>query len=473
MTAAWRADRVGRPGLAVRALAGAFASATLASAALAISGAAVAAQQGELPDSLTVERAVRLALERNPQIRSASATADAAGADQRAAWGDFLPSASANISFRRNSFTRTTFEGEEGLSETLPEPLESTSKSTSQGLSFSWDLLDGGRRIASLRQSSASVRAAQRRLDDARRTVTAAVRRAFYEALKRQRLLELAERQVADRRLELELARRRYEIAAVDRTEVLGAENGLLNARISLLAEQGNLEAELRGLAVEMGFPAEAGLGLSLADAEAAPDATTLDLEALVERAVGSDPEVLALEAEREAASAGLWAARSAYLPTITLSYGLSRSQSLGPEDPFFVFDPSDHASSFGVSASWNLFDGFQRERQTAQASSSRRRAEQDLVRRRLEVQREVGRLVTRIEVAARTLELRERSFAIAEERLDMTREMYRQGDPSVDFVTLQSAVSELTSAERSLIDQRYEYLKSWSDLEEFVGEVR
>lgn len=432
----------------------------------------LAAQEGRPPDSLTVEQAVRIALERSPQVRSATATADAAGADQRAAWGEFLPTASANISFRRSSFTRTTFEGEEGVSKTLPEPLESTSKGVSQGLSFSWDLLDGGRRFANLSQRSASVRAAQRRLDDARRTVTAAVRRSYYEALKRQRLLELAERQVEDRRLELELARRRYEIAAVDRTEVLGAENGLLNAQISLLSEEGNLEAELRGLAVEMGYPAERGVGLALVDVERLPDASALDLEALVTRAVGTDPEVLALGAERDAASAGQWAARSSYLPTISLSYGLSRSQSLGPEDPFFVFDPSDHANSFSVSASWNLFDGFRREQQTAQASSSRRRAEQELARRRLEIEREVRRLVTQIEVAARTLELRERSFAIAEERLDMTREMYRQGDASVDFVTLQSAVNELTNAERSLIDQRYEYLKSWSDLEEFVGDV-
>jgi len=120
--------------------------------------------QETLPDTLDLERALRIAVNRSPILRRVQAAADATGADRRAAIGAFLLTASTSMSLSRSTFTRTTFVGEEGESQTLPQPLSSTSQSANQSINLSWMVLDGGRRFATLREQSANVRAAQRQL---------------------------------------------------------------------------------------------------------------------------------------------------------------------------------------------------------------------------------------------------------------------------------------------------------------------
>lgn len=436
---------------------------------LGFSAVGVAAQEGALPDTLSLDRALSIALERSPDVRSARAASDAAGAARRAAWGSFLPNASLSAGLNRSDFTKTTFLSEEGTSEILPQPLSSASQSASQGLGLTWTVFDQGRRFSTLKQEGANVRVAQRQLDDRRAAVVLAASQAYYEALRAQRLLELATRQIADREQELELARRRYEIAAVERIDVLAAESNLLDARVSVLTSRRQVDAQLRTLAVALGLSPDGGPGTVLRDIERLPDAGMLESGAVVERVMTRDPEILQLEAQRAAASAGLWSARSGYLPRITASLNWSRGQQFGPDESFFQFDPSDTGRTFSISASWTLFDGFQREQQTAQASSQARQAGEDLLRRRLEIERDVLGYLDEIAQLEETLELAERSFAIAEERLNMTRQMYQNG--TIDFTALQQAVSQVTSAERQLINFRYDYLVAWANLEQFGGD--
>ena len=443
----------------------------LAALALALPVFGVAGQEGALPDTLSLDRALSVALERSPDVRGALAAADAAGASRRAAWGSFLPTASLSLALNRSDFTKTTFLSEEGTSEMLPQPLSSASQSASQGVSLSWTLFDQGRRIATLRQEGANVRVAQRTLDDRRATVAFAASQAYYEALRAQRLLELTVRQIADREQELDIARRRYEIAAVERVDVLAAESNLLDAQVSLLTSRHQAETRLRELAVALGLPPDAGPGTVLRDIERLPDAGSLQPPAVVERVLTRDPEILQLEAQQAAASAGLWSARSGYLPRITANLSWARNQQFGPDESFFQLDPSDTGRGFNISASWTLFDGFEREQQTAQASSQKRQAEEDLRGRRLEIERDVLGYLDQIAQLDETLALAERSFAIAEERLNMTRQMYQNG--TIDFTALQQAVSQVTSAERQLIDLRYDYLVAWASLEQFGDDGR
>lgn len=442
----------------------------LATALLATGGLAAAspaAAQGRvLPDTLDIERAVRIAVSESPVLRSSRAAADGAGADRLAAWGAFLPRASVDLGLNRSSATRSTYEAQEGPAERLQERLTYTSQSASQGLRLGMTVLEGGRRFAELRRTAASFRGAQRRYDDEQRRVVAAVRREFLDALRRQELLELTRTQIADREIELEIASRRYEIAAVERTDLLGAELQLLNARIRLITEQNLLRVGLRQLVVSMGLPPESGEGLVLAGDEGVP-AGVPDIESIVRTAVISDPGLAALEADRSAASASLWSARMVYLPRIDVSFGLSRNESFGSDVSFWQFNPGDASSGFSVSASWNLFDGFGRERQNAQASAAKRRAEEDYRRLRLEIERDVRRFGTEIEELAQTLGLLEQAYEISRERLDMEQERYRLGTTS--YLELQNAVTALQNAETSLIQSRYDYQIAWSNLTEYV----
>lgn len=434
-------------------------------AGLAVPGPA-AGQARMLPDTLDIGLAVQIALAESPQLRISRTQADQAGADRLAAWGSFLPTASLGASLGRSRFARRTFVGEEGLSEQLPDVLNSSSQSASQGVDLSWTVLDGGRRFAALSESQARLRAQQRRYDDQQRFVVVTVRREFLDALRRQELLDLTRAQIADRELELDIAQRRYAIAAVERTDVLAAESNLLDARITLLNEQNLLRAGLEQLVVSMGLPPETADGLVLAGDEGMPEGIP-DVEGIVRTALTSDPELAALEAERAAAAAGLWSARTRYLPRIQVAFGVSRSENFGPDDSFWQFNPGDTSEGLRISASWSLFDGFAREQQNARASAAQRQAEEEFRRRRIELERDVRRYGAEIRQLGQTLELLDQRFAISRELLEMEQERYRNGTGS--FLALQQAVRSAQSAETSLILRQYDYLIAWSNLAEYM----
>ena len=437
----------------------------LAASALAVAGPA-AGQARLLPDTLDIDRAAQIALAESPMLRISRTQADRAGADRLAAWGSFLPTASVSAGLSRSAFSSRTYVGEEGLSERLPEQLNSSRQGANQGLNVSWTVLDGGRRFAALSQSRARLRAMQRRYDDQQRSVVVTVRREFLDALRRQELLDVTRAQIADRELELDIARRRYAIAAVERTDVLAAESQLLDARITLLNEQNLLRAGLEQLVVSMGLPPEAADGVVLTGDQGMPEGIP-NVEGIVRTALTSDPELAALEAERAAAAAGLWSARTGYLPRIQVSFGLGRSENFGPGDSFWQFNPGDTGENFNISASWSLFDGFAREQQNAQASAARRQAEEEFRRRSIELERDVRRYGAEIRQLAQTLDLLDQQFAISRELLEMEQERYRNGTGS--FLALQQAVRAAQGAETSLILRRYDYLISWSNLAEYM----
>lgn len=454
-------------------------AATLAAGAI-LSAAALAgqpapppaAQAGALADTLSLERAVAVALEGSPEVRVAVARTRDASAAERAAWGAFLPTASANAAFSRADFRTVTFPAPEGSSERLEEPLESVRKGSNLGLLLRWDLLQGGSRLMGLRESAAAERAASLRLAAAERRTVATVRRAYYEALAAERLAEVAERQLEERRRDLEVARRRYELAAVDRSDVLGAEIEVGTAELALLEARDAVEAGRRALSVAMGADPEESRTLALREPSSPPPdaAEALDLAALVARALASEPELAALEAEAEAAAAGRWGARARYLPDLSLSFGLQRSESLGPDGRFFVLDPSNRTTSVSLSASWTLFDGFRRERETAAAGARHQVARAERARRALVLEREVRDLADEMRSRARRLRLRERTAELSERRLEMARERYRLG--GIDYVELLSTADRRTQAERALIRERYDLLSAWASLEERAGDV-
>jgi len=435
-----------------------------------LTGTGSVTAQDALPDTLDIQRALSIAMTSSPTLSQAQAALDQAGANRTASWGAFLPTASIGMNLSRNNFTTNSFLTPEGEAEILPNPLTSQSQSGSQGLNIGWTVFDL-QRIATYREQGENVIASRQRLDDQRLAVVADVRRRYVEALRRQTLLDLSQRQILDRELELDIARRRYEIGAVELSDVLAAETLLLNAEVSLLSETSQLESGLQALSVSLGMPAHEGPGTALVDIVELPDASTLQRETLVAYALNEDPEIRALQADRSAANASLWGTRSRFLPTIQLGFNLGRSEQFGPGADLFQFDFSNTSRNFSISASWQLFDGFSRTSQARSASAREFQASESLRERRLTIEREVRRFLREIEQISQALVLLERALQISEERLRMTRLQYQNS--TANFTTLQQAISTVTQAERQLIEQRYNYLNAWTNLEEYVGDVR
>ena len=422
-------------------------------------------------DTLTLAEAVWIGLGEDPDVRVERADREAASAARLANYGSFLPNASVNASFSRSDFTTVTFAAPEGASRRLEEPISGVRKSSFQSLGLDWTLLDGGRRIAAWRRGGARLEAARHRVSAAERQTAAGVKLAFLGAREQRALVDAAERRLQSRREDLRIARKRYAIAAADRSEILGARSDTLDARMQLLEARRLARQRTRELRVAMGVePERIPTDVSLAPITELPPVDSLNESNLLQQAARSHPELEALAAEARAASADLWAARADYLPAVNLGFDLGRSEQLGREGSFFVLDPSNTQQGLSLTVSWNLFDGFQREQQTRQASATLSRTRAQASKRRIELRSVVRNRLEELRRRQERLSVLRQKLEVARERVDVTRERFRLGD--VSYLDLQQVLEQLDAARREQITERFAYLRAWVELERVAGPI-
>lgn len=424
-------------------------------------------------DTLTLDAALQVALGKNPDLSAARARLSGEMAGRWADWGAFLPDVTGRADFDRTNATRLTFEGEDGTSREAPEPISFTRKSATRQLSLEWTLLEGGRRILDLKEGAARADAARHRVSVNERQVVGRVKRTYFEALKQQKLVDVARRQLEARREELEVTRERVDAGVGTRTDLLGAQGEVGQAKLALLDARDLASRERRSLREEMGVHGRGDRRgdysfQGLRDVEMLPDVGKLRFERLVEQALSTDPEIRALDADARAASAASSSAWTRYLPEVRASYARIRSESGGPEAPFFDFDPNDSFGSLGLTISWNLFEGFDRRERTGRARAELSEARAERRKRTLEIERQIGNLLSELRRRSERLDVLERNFELARERLELARESYETGIRTFD--ELQVFIDEDRAAEEALSTERYEYLKLWADLEELVG---
>jgi outer membrane protein TolC len=427
-------------------------------------GAAPAATAQE---TLELEDAIRTALMENPAISRAEANAATAAANRWADWGALIPTVSLGASLSRSDFSNITFPNPDGTTTILDEPIDDFSRNNSGSLSLGLQL--GAEKFTQLDAGGEARAATDLRLSAAQADVVRQVKVAYFDALLRQRLVDVAQRQVEGRREDFELTQEKYRIAAVGRSDLLGAEIELRNAELALLEAEDAFDAAVRAIRVAQGVDRMDVTDVRLEDPVSVPAAEALDVDALLAAARRANPELRALAADERAASSSVLSARMSYLPTLNFNLNFSRSRGLGDDEGRFTFSPVNTNRFFTISASLPLFNGFDRKTRNAQASNNLAIARASLTEQELLLEQDIRRLVDDIQRSARRLDVLERNAELARERLELTREQYRTG--SVDYFSLQQTIESIDAAERAVFEARYELLKQWAEIENRVGD--
>lgn len=446
-----RAARWTRIGIVAAALAAAPAAAqttqepqpTTASAAIA--SPAVRA--------VTLEEAVRMAHEANPQVVSAAGSIAGAQAAERSARGAYLPSLSVSAG---SSLAGSDVLGTPAAGTTIG----GTSDSYRAGLSASWDVYTGGRRGAERTAAQAETRAAEANLTARRADVSLQVEQAFYEVLRTEDLAAVAQARIDRAGEGVDAAQQRLTLGSATRSDLLRAQLELNTARGDLLEARTNQDAARQALgrlvgadgAVTAARGTESRIAV-LADADAG---------ALLESIAAEAPAVLAARATTESAAAGIDAARSQYLPSVSLTTGYSWQN----QDP--AFDQSQTSWSVGVGVSYPIFNGWQREEGVVRARVQQTAAQAALADAVRGVRADAARAIGQLRLAGERITLAEEAVAAAREDLRVQRERYRLGSTTIlDLLTSQQA---LVQAESDVVTARYDYQVARAELEALAG---
>ncbi|MEW6749388.1 MAG: TolC family protein [Candidatus Latescibacterota bacterium] len=373
-------------------------------------------------DTLTVEAAVRLALERNPEVASARQEWQAARA--RAVQARALPDPEAEIEW-------------EGLPE-VGRFGDFEDRFAGVRQSLGWPLEWWHRRAAADRAAEA-VRLAALAMTELE--VTARVKVAFASVLSSRQVLQYEEENLALARDFAERSRQRFGAGDVPELEVLRAEVEAGRAAVRLAAAQNELAAARAALnalmALDTGAPLEATGELGYA-------ARAFDLEDLQHLAAERRPDLLGAQRQVAGQQALRSAARAAVVPDLNL--GLFRQTARQP-------DGDEAAWRVSVGLAVPLWAGFRQRGELAEASAEvgRAQAQADAVRR--QVRLEVETALLDLSTAEQQVRLFQEGIRHeAEEAHQAARRRYAGG---------KATYLELLEAQRTLAETRAEYARA------------
>ena len=408
---------------------------------------------------ITLDEAVALAQRNAPSAVQARGQARTSAAAIRSAYASFLPNINVTAGGSR-TFTAAgdrTFQDQNGQIVTLAEDW-----SYNSGLSFNMNLFEGGRRLYDVRSARANLDAASANEVTQRYSVALQVSQQFFAVLAAREAEAAAQAQLEQARQQLLSAAARTRAGAATRSDSLRSVVQVGNAQLALLTAQNQLANANAALTRLVAAP-----DLVTATPEARLEAiVALPDSATLERMLDRAPAVQQADAALVAAHAASRAARSPYLPTISLSYSRRGSG----EDPRFGLGDADYGyrGSLGFTVSYPLFNQLTREESVVRATVAEDVAEANLRDARLRAQQDLTQALGTLRTAEQRIAIGTVSVTAAEEDLRVVQQRYALGASTLlDVLTSQT---QLNQARADLIQARFDYRVARATLEALLG---
>ncbi len=414
--------------------------------ALACNAVAAHAQTQRVSLAEALERALAV----QPSMIEAQGSVRVANANERAAWGAFLPSINTNASASRSNVDRIDPDTGQLVSPEFTYTL---------GWSASLPLFEGFARIGNRRAAEANSDAADAGLRGEQFQVVLDTKQIFYAAAASDDLVRVADAQVARATEQLNAANDRLKAGSGTTSDSLRATVELGTAQMALIRAHAANSAAQASLARQIGANGRV---------RAVPDdalPSLPDTNVVYSLAQTESPAILESEAVARAAHAGITVARSRYWPSLGVSYGDSRQ---GPGSPFSNLDDYSRSSAWRFSLAWPIFDGFDREATQVAAGARRDAADARAADARRQVEAEAIRQVALLNAAFQQIDIASVNVAAATEDFRVQSERYRLGVAT--SLDLTSSQENLTGAEVALIQARFDYLVARAELEALVG---
>jgi outer membrane protein len=489
-------------------------SAAVALATLLALGPAAWAQDAP---TLTLNEAIGLAQRHNPEFLQHANDMVVADWAVRDAYGSLLPGASASTSYGYQAAGTPRFGIFTGQDLGLASTTDYYSSSYNLGMSYR---LSGASLLAP-GQAKSQRGATEAGIEAAAHALRANVTRQYLAVKRAHDGVGLARQELARADENLRLAQARVAVGAAIPLESKQAEVERGRAQVALLQAENLEQTELLRLMQLMGVRVDTGLRLTT---DFAVGDVPWTQQQLMSMAVAAHPQLRAARAAESAAEAGVRMARSAYLPSLSLSAGLSgyarqagnadfliqqakssaaqqaqscvllnqisaglsqplpntpadcsgftvtpdREREIRDSNRVFPFSYSRDPYSMSLTVSIPLFDGFSRERQVEQARVARNDAELRVRAEELRLETEVATALRNVQTARQSAELEARNAELADEQLALARERYRVGAAS--FIELQDAETMKARADRAHLTSLYQFHENLAALQAAVG---
>ncbi|HVZ45072.1 MAG TPA: TolC family protein [Ramlibacter sp.] len=389
---------------------------------------------------LGLGEAVDLALCNNPQIKAAWANIKVQAGALGEARAAYLPTLSATINRlnTHNSYPDSALPG-------------NTNLGTTASATLNWRLFDFGGRQANREAANRLLIAAIASHDAALQKTLTGVIQAYFDAQTAQATAQAKERNETIARSTLDSTTRRASRGVAARSDTLQATTALAKVTLERNRARGTYQKALAVLATSLGI--SPGTRIVLADdvKDGESNGDNRSLQDWMDIAEQSHPAIRAARAEWEASLQKVEVTRSEGMPT--LDFSLNHYKNGFPNQG--VSSSQSRQTTFGVSVSIPLFDGFSRTYKIKGAQAQAEQREAQLQDTQQNVLMELVKAHADASFALDNLQASEQLLMAAQESLDTLRRKYEGG--AADIL-------EILSAQMALSDAQEERIRSLSE---------
>jgi len=403
-------------------------------------------------DTLTLEQCVDIALKNNPQIHVAEGNFEAAEAAFVSARSAYFPQISLQASATKSGGTF------------LLGPIARAGEFNNYVAGFQGQqlLFDFGKTIGHVSSSSDFASASEQDYRAAQQNVVLSTHVAYFGLLQAKRVRDVSSETVKQTEEHLRQAEAFYKVGKNPEFDVVKAEVDVANANVNLITAENNLK--LARLQLENVLGVKLKEDTALEDNLEIPQEPKIELQAALETAFQTRPEVIAARTRVEANKALLTSAKAAHFPAINVTGGYGWRG-------FALDQPLYNSWNIGLSFSVPIFEGWAVAAGVDQANANLKAAEASNEAIIQSVVLDVQQQYLTLEESAERIEASKKLVAQAQEALKLSQGRYNYGAGSPIEIT--DAQVTLSNARITYIQSLYDYRVSRARLQRAMGIIK
>ena len=398
--------------------------------------------------TLSVDEAVRIALENKAAITNAEKDVTIAKLNRNSTASLLLPSINASNSFRETTYGNSILSG---------------SESYSGGVNLSQSLFNFGGKVNSVRQSDNSYQISRIQKRSTTSRIILNVYTFYYDYLKNSELYEIAKEDLQLSQRQLDLVKQQFDLGAVSKTDYLKATVRYGTAKSTLLNRELSFNNSFKNLRNSMGLigtdtlinlPKKVEINLIIPSFDEA-----------YQLMLSSSPSLNILDRRVTSAKIGVKQSWASSLPSLNMSLGYNATSSDQVTKQYFE---DNYIKSANLTLSIPLFNGFRKRndikisklqlsQEQASYSSAIKDAEVDLYS-----------LLNRLNNYEELIPIQEEVLLSAEEDLKLAQQKYELG--SADILELLDAQLAVIQASSSLVSTKYDAAIQLANLDDLIG---
>ena len=396
---------------------------------------------------LTLAKAQEIALENNPDFLRIQFTIDSARARYYQSFSTYAPTLNAGMSVSQ-SFSKVT-------SSSSGEKPWNFSTSVGPSLSGSLLIFDCLGREMNILAQKYSLNQAKDAQEDAKRLLLRTVAYSYNDVQQAISQKAIAEAQIDYARKMLKEAQDKYDAGSALLSDVLNFQISLKNGELELIRTEYNIRSAKYVLAGTLGITDGTIPDSVEFDEVSLPENRALaDVTVYLDSALANRPDLQQYRDRLETAKYTFWKSLSAFGPKLNATYNLGYNWSRNQMrlDSTTTCKSGTWSFNYGVSASWNLFNGFSDYFQALQNYASLAESDYSLAQTWITVVTDVrtayDNYLTNIEKADISREI----YKLTRETRDLVENEYKAGT---------ALVTRLNEAERSVISAQHDLLSA------------